>query len=78
MTWHCSQIPNGSEPLVVCERDALLTEIAALLQFMNTELDPSFDGPLTAYIHDPKVRQSLIDWAVDKAIGLFNDSEATT
>jgi hypothetical protein len=29
-SWHCAQIPNGSEPLVVCERDTLLTQIEAL------------------------------------------------
>lgn len=28
--WHCKQIPNGSNPLVVCEREALQAEIERL------------------------------------------------
>lgn len=28
--WHCRQLPNGSEPIVVCERDGLLERIAGL------------------------------------------------
>jgi hypothetical protein len=28
--WHCKQLPNGSNPLVVCERETLLAEIERL------------------------------------------------
>lgn len=28
--WHCKQIPNGSNPLVVCERESLEAEIERL------------------------------------------------
>lgn len=28
--WHCKQIPNGSKPLVVCERESLQAEIKRL------------------------------------------------
>jgi hypothetical protein len=28
--WHCKQIPNGSNPLVVCEREALQAEVERL------------------------------------------------
>ena len=30
--WHCRQIPNGNEPLVVCEREELLDSIAELTE----------------------------------------------
>ena len=28
--WHCRQVPNGQEPIVVCEREDLLAEIEQL------------------------------------------------
>ena len=29
VTWHCKQIPNGDNPLVVCERETLMRELEA-------------------------------------------------
>lgn len=29
-TWHCQQIPNGMDPIVVCEREDLLKRIEEL------------------------------------------------
>lgn len=28
--WHCAQIPNQNEPIVVCQRETLLARIAKL------------------------------------------------
>ena len=28
--WHCKQIPNGQQPIVVCERETLTAEIERL------------------------------------------------
>ncbi len=28
--WHCRQIPNGNQPIVVCERETLWAEIERL------------------------------------------------
>lgn len=33
--WHCRQIPNGDEPIVVCEREDLLAEIERLRERIN-------------------------------------------
>lgn len=33
--WHCRQIPNGDEPIVVCEKDGLLARIDELEQVMR-------------------------------------------
>lgn len=35
--WHCRQIPNGDEPLVVCERENLLARIAELEERWNDQ-----------------------------------------
>lgn len=40
--WHCKQIPNGANPLVVCEREALQAEIERLRAAIDafvTEVD---------------------------------------
>lgn len=37
--WHCKQIPNGSNPLVVCEREALQAEIERLRAIVTSVND---------------------------------------
>ena len=44
--WHCKQIPNGSNPLVVCERESLQAEIERLRQEVDLKggrLDDALD-----------------------------------
>ena len=40
--WHCKQIPNKQQPIVVCERDALTVEIGRLraaIDALLTDID---------------------------------------
>ncbi len=34
--WHCKQIPNGQEPIVVCERETLKARIEELEAALRT------------------------------------------
>jgi hypothetical protein len=37
--WHCKQIPNGDQPIVVCERESLAAEIERLRNDLQFERD---------------------------------------
>lgn len=38
--WHCQQIPNGDNPLVVCERESLTARVDAALLLHTPEQHP--------------------------------------
>lgn len=37
--WHCAQLPNGDNPLVVCQREQLTAENALLRSILCKLLD---------------------------------------
>ena len=48
--WHCKQIPNGSNPLVVCERESLQAEIERFHALINNLANAiEIQGPSPAY-----------------------------
>jgi hypothetical protein len=53
--WHCKQLPNGTSPIVVCERETLQIEIERLraenerLTEQNHELSTRYVELLDAY-----------------------------
>lgn len=51
------------------EGDKLRTEILALCD-KASELDPSFEGPTTAWITDPDVKQMIHQQLIEQASGL--------
>jgi hypothetical protein len=38
-SWHCKQIPNGPNPMVVCEREALMRENGLLRSLVRALAD---------------------------------------
>lgn len=42
--WHCKQIPNGVNPLVVCERETLQAEIELLRAVVDALIARPFRG----------------------------------
>lgn len=37
--WHCREIPNGNEPLIVCERENLQREVDQLQQWKREAIE---------------------------------------
>jgi hypothetical protein len=57
--WSCKQLPNGINPIVVCERQDLLDEIERLrreVESLNFALDDIAD-----FVNDPQVDERIKD-----------------
>jgi hypothetical protein len=71
--WSCKQIPNGMNPIVVCERSDLLEQVASLAA-KNTKLRIEANQAQTAWRILIDERDTLRGLADDLAAAIAQDS----